>query len=111
MASGLERYYQLVRCFRDEDFRADRQPEFTQVDIEMSFVTRADVIEVAEDLVQRLWRENAGYELPRPIPQMTYAHAMARFGSDKPDLRVRCELIDLTPFFSRPGLPRFPAPP
>src|SRR5258708_23330292 len=68
MVSGLERYYQLVRCFRDEDFRADRQPEFTQVDIEMSFVTRADVIEVAEDLVQRLWRGNARDELPRPLP-------------------------------------------
>src|SRR5215469_8761937 len=78
MISGLERYYQLVRCFRDEDFRADRQPEFTQIDIEMSFVTRRDVIEVAEDLVQRLWREIAGYELARPIPQMTYSDAMAR---------------------------------
>ncbi len=100
MISGLERYYQLVRCFRDEDFRADRQPEFTQVDIEMSFVTRADVIEVAEDLVQRLWREIAGYELPRPVPQMTYADAMARFGSDKPDLRFGCELIDLSHYFS-----------
>ena len=100
MISGLERYYQLVRCFRDEDFRADRQPEFTQIDIEMSFITRADVIEVAEDLVQRLWREIAGYELPRPIPQLTYADAMARFGSDKPDLRFGCELIDLTQYFS-----------
>src|SRR6266700_2510860 len=100
MVSGLERYFQLVRCFRDEDFRADRQPEFTQVDIEMSFVTRADVVEVAEDLVQRLWREIAGYELPRPVPQMTYADAMARYGSDKPDLRFGCELTDLTKYFA-----------
>jgi len=109
MVSGLERYYQLVRCFRDEDFRADRQPEFTQVDIEMSFVTRADVIEVAEDLVQRLWREIAGYELLRPVPQLTYADAMARFGSDKPDLRFGCELIDLTHYFSGTGFRVFQA--
>jgi aspartyl-tRNA synthetase len=100
MVSGLERYYQLVRCFRDEDFRADRQPEFTQIDIEMSFVTRADIVEIAEDLVQRLWREIAGYEVPRPIPHMTYLDAMARYGSDKPDLRFGCELVDLTQFFS-----------
>ena len=87
MVGGMERYWQLARCFRDEDFRADRQPEFTQIDIEMSFITREDVVEVAEDLVSRLWSEVAGYQLPRPIPQMTYADAMARFGSDKPDLR------------------------
>src|SRR5260221_3961146 len=87
MVSGLERYYQLVRCFRDEDFRADRQPEFTQVDLEMSFISRADVVEVAEDLVQRLWRAIARYQPARSGPQLTYADAMARFGSDKPDLR------------------------
>ena len=109
MVSGLERYYQLVRCFRDEDFRADRQPEFTQVDIEMSFVTRADVVEVAEDLVQRLWREIAGYEIGRPIPQMTYADAMARFGSDKPDLRFGYELVDLTEYFAGSGFRVFQA--
>ncbi|HEX9517504.1 MAG TPA: aspartate--tRNA ligase [Streptosporangiaceae bacterium] len=109
MVSGLERYYQLVRCFRDEDFRADRQPEFTQVDIEMSFINRADVVEVAEDLVQRLWREIAGYELLRPVPQLTYADAMARFGSDKPDLRFGCELIDLTHYFSGTGFRVFQA--
>jgi len=100
MVSGLERYYQLVRCFRDEDFRADRQPEFTQIDIEMSFVTRIDVMNVAEDVVQRLWREIAGYDIARPVPQMTYADAMARFGSDKPDLRFGCELADLTRYFA-----------
>ena len=101
MVSGLERYYQLVRCFRDEDFRADRQPEFTQIDLEMSFITREDVIEVAENLVQRLWAEIAGYQVPRPIPHLSYADAMARFGSDKPDLRFGSELVDLTSYFSQ----------
>jgi aspartyl-tRNA synthetase len=110
MVSGLERYYQLVRCFRDEDFRADRQPEFTQVDIEMSFITRDDVIEVAEELVQRLWAEIAGYEVPRPIPWMSYADAMARFGSDKPDLRFGCELTDLTGYFAQTDFRVFQAP-
>jgi aspartyl-tRNA synthetase len=110
MVSGLERYYQLVRCFRDEDFRADRQPEFTQIDIEMSFITREDVVEVAENLVQRLWAEIAGYQVPRPIPRMTYADAMARFGSDKPDLRFGCELADLTRYFAQTEFRVFQAP-
>ncbi len=109
MVSGLERYYQLVRCFRDEDFRADRQPEFTQIDIEMSFVTRADVVEVAEELVRALWREIAGFEVPLPIPRMTYADAMTRFGSDKPDLRFGCELADLTAYFAGTGFRVFQA--
>ena len=88
MVAGMERYYQLARCFRDEDFRADRQPEFTQIDIEMSFVTRDDVIAGRRGPDRaRLWAEIAGYQVPRPIPQMTYADAMARYGSDKPDLR------------------------
>src|SRR5215472_15750104 len=110
MVSGLERYYQLVRCFRDEDFRADRQPEFTQIDIEMSFVARDDIIEVAEDLVRSLWREIVGYELALPIGRMTYAEAMARFGSDKPDLRFGCELADLTGYFADTGFRVFQAP-
>ncbi|SRR5579875_482852 len=110
MVAGLERYYQLVRCFRDEDYRADRQPEFTQVDIEMSFVTRDDVIEVAEELLARLWAEIAGYRLPRPIGRMAYGEAMARFGSDKPDLRFGCELADLTAFFAQTGFRVFQAP-
>jgi aspartyl-tRNA synthetase len=110
MVSGLERYYQLVRCFRDEDFRADRQPEFTQIDIEMSFITRQDVVTVAEDLVERLWREITGYQLPRPLPWMTYADAMARFGSDKPDLRFGNELSDLTEFFGQTQFRVFQAP-
>ena len=100
MVGGLERYYQLARCFRDEDFRKDRQPEFTQIDIEMSFVTRQDVINVAEDIVSRLWSELAGYQVPTPLPRMTYADAMARYGSDKPDLRFGCELTDLTEYFA-----------
>jgi aspartyl-tRNA synthetase len=110
MVAGLERYYQLVRCFRDEDFRADRQPEFTQIDIEMSFITRADVVEIAEDLVARLWSEIAGYEVPRPIPQMTYGHAMERYGSDKPDLRFDNPLTNLTDFFAQTGFRVFQAP-
>jgi aspartyl-tRNA synthetase len=110
MVAGLERYFQLVRCFRDEDFRADRQPEFTQVDLEMSFVTREDVIEVAEDLLERLWAELTGYQLPRPIPRMTYADAMARYGSDKPDLRFGQELTDLTSYFAQSEFRVFQAP-
>jgi aspartyl-tRNA synthetase len=110
MVSGLERYYQLVRCFRDEDFRADRQPEFTQIDIEMSFVTREDVVAIAEDLVQKLWTDICGYEVPVPIPQMTYANAMARFGSDKPDLRFDNELTDLTGYFAQTQFRVFQAP-
>jgi aspartyl-tRNA synthetase len=110
MVSGLERYYQLVRCFRDEDFRADRQPEFTQIDLEMSFVTRQDVVTVAENLVQRLWAEIAGYQVQLPIPRMTYADAMARFGSDKPDLRFGQELTDLTEFFGQTEFRVFQAP-
>jgi len=110
MIAGMERYFQLVRCFRDEDFRADRQPEFTQIDIEMSFVTRADVVEVAERLVSRLWAEIAGFEVQLPIPHMTYADAMARYGSDKPDLRFGNELVDLTEFFAQTEFRVFQAP-
>ncbi len=110
MVGGLERYYQLARCFRDEDFRKDRQPEFTQIDIEMSFVTRQDVVDVAEDIVALLWSELAGYQVPRPLPQMTYADAMARYGSDKPDLRFGCELTDLTEYFAGTQFRVFQAP-
>ncbi len=110
MVGGLERYYQLARCFRDEDFRADRQPEFTQIDLELSFATREDIIEVSEDLIGRLWAELAGYRVPRPIPRMTHAEAMRRFGSDKPDLRFGCELADLTAYFGQTSFRVFQAP-
>ena len=99
MVAGMERYYQIARCFRDEDFRADRQPEFTQLDVEMSFVTEDDVLALTEKLLGRLWRELLGYEIPMPIPRMTYNEAMRRFGSDKPDLRFGNELVDVTDFF------------
>ncbi|MEP6853290.1 MAG: aspartate--tRNA ligase [bacterium] len=100
MVGGLERYYQIARCFRDEDFRADRQPEFSQLDVEMSFVDSDDVIEVGEAVIARIWREVAGYEVPLPIPRMTYADAMRRYGTDKPDLRFGNELVDLTAYFA-----------
>ncbi len=100
MVAGMERYYQIARCFRDEDFRADRQPEFTQLDIEMSFVDQADILEVAERILSRVFREVVGYQIPTPIPHMTYHEAMRRFGSDKPDLRFGNEITDVTTFFT-----------
>ncbi len=100
MVAGLERYFQIARCFRDEDFRADRQPEFSQLDVELSFCTPADVQHLIEMLLVRLWRDVAGYDVPVPIPRMTYAEAMQRFGTDRPDLRFGCELVDLTAYFA-----------
>jgi len=95
MMSGLDRYYQIVRCFRDEDLRADRQPEFTQLDIEMSFVDEAAVTDTMESLVRALFSEVMDVELPSPFPRISYAEAMQRFGSDKPDLRIDLELIEV----------------
>ncbi len=110
MVAGMERYYQLARCYRDEDFRADRQPEFTQLDIEMSFVDQDDVIALGERIVAALWRELAGHEITLPIPRMTYADAMARYGTDKPDLRLDLELTDLTEYFANTPFRVFQAP-
>ncbi|WP_353953537.1 aspartate--tRNA ligase [Knoellia sp. S7-12] len=98
MVAGMERYYQIARCYRDEDFRADRQPEFTQLDIEMSFVEQADVLELGEAIVKAVW-QLIGVELDAPFEQMTYADAMRRFGSDKPDLRFGNELVECTDYF------------
>ncbi len=99
MVAGMERYYQIARCYRDEDFRADRQPEFTQLDMEMSFVDADDVMAVSEEVLKAIWAL-IGYELPTPIPRMTYEEAMRRFGSDKPDLRFGVELVDCTEYFA-----------
>lgn len=99
MVAGMERYYQIARCFRDEDFRADRQPEFTQLDIEMSFINQDDIIELGEAIVSRVWKEVLGYEISLPLPRMTYADAMTRFGSDKPDMRFGLELVEVTDHF------------
>jgi aspartyl-tRNA synthetase len=100
MVAGLDRYYQIVRCFRDEDLRADRQPEFTQLDVEMSFVQEEDVIGMIEPLVVELLRDTNGVEIPTPIPRLTYAEAQERYGTDKPDLRYGMELVDLSPVFA-----------
>ena len=110
MVAGVERYYQIARCYRDEDFRADRQPEFTQLDIEMSFVGEDDVIELGEEVTAALWRQLAGYEVPRPVPRLTYADAMARYGTDKPDLRFGIELVELTEYFADTPFRVFQAP-
>ncbi|MBF6297405.1 aspartate--tRNA ligase [Nocardia amamiensis] len=109
MVGGIERYYQIARCYRDEDFRADRQPEFTQLDIEMSFVRQEDVILLAEEILVALWKL-VGYEIPTPIPHMTYAEAMRRFGTDKPDLRFGVEITECTEFFKDTPFRVFQAP-
>jgi len=109
MVAGMERYYQIARCYRDEDFRADRQPEFTQLDIEMSFIDAEDIIGVSEEILTALW-ELIGYRLPTPIPRISYADSMRRFGSDKPDMRFGLELVECTEFFSDTTFRVFQAP-
>ncbi len=109
MVAGMERYFQIARCYRDEDFRADRQPEFTQLDIEMSFVDQDDVIAIGEAVVSSIWRE-IGVEIPTPIARMTYADSMARYGNDKPDLRFGNELVECTDYFSETTFRVFQAP-
>ena len=99
MVAGMERYYQIARCFRDEDFRADRQPEFTQLDIEISFADQADVLKIAEKVLAEVFEKVADYKIPMPIPHMTFADAMDQYGSDKPDLRFENKLVDVTEFF------------
>jgi len=110
MVAGMERYYQIARCFRDEDFRADRQPEFTQLDIEMSFIDQADIIAVAEKILVKVWKDAVGYDIPTPIKHMTYADAMDKYGSDKPDLRFGLQLTEVTDFFKDTPFRVFQAP-
>lgn len=109
MVAGMERYYQIARCYRDEDFRADRQPEFTQLDMELSFVDTEDIIAISEEILTALWLL-IGYEIPRPIPRISYADAMRRYGSDKPDLRFGLELVECTEFFKDTTFRVFQAP-
>ena len=101
MVAGVERYYQLARCFRDEDLRADRQPEFTQIDLEMSFIDREDMYATIEGLMARIWKDVLGQDLPTPFPRMRYQEAMDRFGVDKPDTRYGLEIVDLSDLFAQ----------
>jgi aspartyl-tRNA synthetase len=107
MISGMDRYFQIARCFRDEDLRADRQPEFSQIDIETSFLDEQDLFPILEEMIQKLWKEILGVDIPRPFPKMPYAEAMSRFGSDKPDVRFGLELQDLSEIFANSGFQVF----
>ncbi len=107
MVGGIERYYQVARCFRDEDLRADRQPEFTQLDIEMSFMEEKDIIELNEKLIVNIWKEIKGIDLPTPFPKITWQEAMDRFGTDRPDTRYGMELVETNDLFSKTGFKVF----
>lgn len=107
MVSGMDKYYQIAKCFRDEDLRADRQPEFTQVDMELSFVTEEDVIAVNEGLFQRIFKDTLGVEIPLPLPRLTWQQAMDRYGSDKPDTRFGMELFDISDIAEKCGFQVF----
>jgi len=109
MVAGMERYYQIARCFRDEDFRADRQPEFTQLDIEMSFVDQEDILALTEKLLAEIWKTVKNYSINTPIERMTYKDAMNQYGSDKPDRRFDCKLVEMTQFFSQTNFRVFQA--
>jgi aspartyl-tRNA synthetase len=100
MVAGVEKYFQVARCFRDEDLRADRQPEFTQLDVEASFVTQDDILGLMEKVLAAVFRETKGIEIPTPFPRLAYKEAMDRFGSDKPDTRFGMEITDLGDIFS-----------
>ena len=110
MVAGMERYYQIARCYRDEDSRADRQPEFTQLDIELSFPDEEDLYELSEALFTRIWSEVLGVSLTAPFPRMTYDEALRRFGVDRPDVRFGCELVDMTPYFAETPFRVFQSP-
>ena len=109
MVAGMERYYQIARCFRDEDFRADRQPEFTQLDIEMSFIDQEDILALTEKLLAEIWKTVKNYSIKTPIERMTYKDAMNQYGSDKPDRRFGCKLVEMTEFFSQTNFRVFQA--
>ena len=105
MVSGMEKYFQIARCFRDEDLRADRQPEFTQIDLEMSFVERETILALMEEMMAMLLKELKGIDVPRPFPRLDYEEAMNRFGSDKPDTRFGMELKDISALVAEGSLP------
>lgn len=107
MVSGFDRYYQIARCFRDEDLRADRQPEFTQLDMEMSFMSQPEILQLNEELVAHIFKAVKGIDLPRPFPRLTYAEAMAKYGSDKPDTRYGLELVDVSDLMKDSGFKVF----
>ncbi|WP_394214757.1 aspartate--tRNA ligase [Brachybacterium vulturis] len=109
MVGGIEKYFQLARCYRDEDFRADRQPEFTQLDVEMSFVDQEDILSLAEQILTAVWAQG-GHRITTPFPRLTYAESMRRFGSDKPDLRFDLELVEMTEYFQDTPFRVFQAP-